>query len=167
MHRFQVSKEIAHPLGRVWPLLDNFSNTYVFHPIVERSEAVGPATRGAGARRKCTLYDGGQVQEQITKYEPLEHRYKVEVVDHGPFPLRYMEVWIEAVAEGNNTRVTYRGGFVPKFGPLGWVMGKLVMKGQFEKMMGSLIDGLNTHLSTGRMIEKNGSLGAALQPAHG
>jgi len=106
------------------------------------------------------MYDGNAVQERIVAYRPDEMTYRVEVVDHGPFPLEFMDVEISVVAlDGARCNVTYSGNFRPKFGPLGWIMGKAVMQGQFVKMLGQVIEGANSHLSTGRIIEKDGALG--------
>lgn len=159
MHRFSASKTLGISIDRVWPLLDNFADTWVYHPIVEDSGSLNGTTRGLGAERYCTMYGGEQVQERITEYDAENHRYKVEITDHGPFPLTHMEVWVKVDAEGQNrTTVTFEGGFVPKFGPMGWVMGKLMMKRQFEAMMGQVIDGLESHLKTGLVVGKGGEL---------
>ena len=44
--------------------------------------------------------------------------------------------------------------FRPKFGPLGWFMGKTVMAGQFRKVLGSVLEGLETHLQTGEIVSR-------------
>lgn len=157
MHEFEVSKEIKGSIEDVWRVLDAFSDTWVHHPVVEKSHSTNGKKGGLGARRQCVMYDGGKLEEQIVEYNPHDHSYKVEVVEMGPFPLKSMHVTITCVATGaSNTRVIYKGGFDPKFGPMGWLMAKMMMVGQFEKMMGGLIDGLEKHLETGRTIGKGG-----------
>jgi hypothetical protein len=44
--------------------------------------------------------------------------------------------------------------FAPKFGPVGWLMGKTVMKAQFRKTLGSVIHGLETHMRTGAVVSR-------------
>ena len=162
MHSLFVQKEINAPLHRTWPLLDNFADTYVYHPIVEKSEAVNGIKKGLGARRQCTMYDGNAVQEEIVKHSEHHHRYQVRVVDHGPFPMKHMELWVEVEPRGEQRcAVTYRGGFVPKYGVLGWLMAKIMMKPMFSKMLSQLIDGVETHLRTGKVVGKGGKVSEA------
>jgi carbon monoxide dehydrogenase subunit G len=162
MHTFEVTKEIAVPVDQAWAVLRDFPNTYVHHPIVERSGHIDGPAEGVGCTRECHLYSGGRVAEAITRFDDAGRSYDVEVVDHGPFPMKHMEVTIEAQSAGvGRSRITYRGGFVPKFGPMGWMMAKTMMVEQFESMMGQLIDGLESHVQTGRIVGKDGALQAA------
>jgi len=166
MHEFEVQKVIDAPADRVWEVLDDFANTYVYHPIVERSRSVNGKDRGLGARRMCTMYDGNSVQEEITDHDAANRRYRVEVVDHGPFPMKHMAVWfsVEPV-EVDRSRVTYAIEMLPKMGPMGWLMAKAMMIPKFKQMMGQLIDGVEQHVQTGRLVEKDGALGAPLATA--
>ncbi len=165
MHEFEVSKVIDAPVDRVWDLLDDFANTYVYHPIVERSFSVNGKQKGLGARRQCTMYDGNSVQEEVREHDPVARTSKIVVVDHGPFPMKHMEVTISVQPDEGGTRVTYAGKMLPKFGPMGWMMAKTMMIPQFRKMMGQLIDGVETHLATGRLIGKKGELGPLVEAA--
>jgi hypothetical protein len=163
MHSFTVTREIAHDADTVWSLLANFADTFVYHPIVESSLSLNGLQTGLGAERQCVMYDGNRVAERITAFDASARRYTVEVFDHGPFPLTHMDVTIAVDDLGAaGSRVTYSGNFQPKFGPMGWVMGKLMMEAQFSKMMGSLIEGVDQHLETGRIVGKGGVLTDAL-----
>jgi len=166
MHRFEVQKVIDGSADRVWALLDNFADTYVYHPIVERSTSVNGQTAGRGAERQCEMYGGGAVKERVTEHDASARRYTVEVFDFGPMPLTQMTVEIAVEPAGaDRSRVTYAGTFTPRFGPAGWLMAKVMMKRQFERMMGSLIDGVEAHLRTGRLVERGGALGPAVAAA--
>lgn len=128
--------------------------------VVEHSSSVNGLQTGMGAQRQCTLYSGGQVQERIVSYTPEARSYRLEVVDHGPFPMSHMEVTVAVEPDGEErSRVTFSGGFRPKYGPVGWLMGKAMMKPQFTKLMGQVLDGIDAHLTSGRRIEKGGRLG--------
>jgi uncharacterized protein YndB with AHSA1/START domain len=165
MHQFNVSKIIAAPVDRVWELLDDFANTYVYHPMVEHSFATNGKRTGLGARRECTMYDGSSVQEEVTQYDPKSRRYSIEVVEFGPMPLKHMGATIAVEPARGGARVTCSGDFLPKFGPLGWLMAKTMMTSQFNKMMGQLLDGVADHLETGRIVGKGGELGSPLKAA--
>lgn len=85
------SEVIAAPLDRVGELVHDFANTYVYHPVVERSFSVNRKRKGDGARRQCTMYDGNSVQEEVTHHDPSSRTYSVELVDFGPGRLRLAE----------------------------------------------------------------------------
>ncbi|MFT7622186.1 MAG: hypothetical protein ACI9WU_001354 [Myxococcota bacterium] len=165
MHQFNASKDIAVPVDRVWDLLNDFANTYVYHPMVERSSSTNGKRSGLGARRQCTMYDGSTVEEVVTAYDSKARRYSLEVVDFGPMPLKHMSATIAVQPTLGGARVILSGDFQPKFGPLGWVMAKTMMTVQFNKMMGRLLDGVDEHLKTGRIVGKGGKPGPALTPA--
>jgi len=42
--------------------------------------------------------------------------------------------------------------FRPKFGPVGWIMGKTVMTRQFTKILGRVLAGLEEHAETGEVV---------------
>jgi hypothetical protein len=46
--------------------------------------------------------------------------------------------------------------FQPKYGPLGWLMAQMIMKKQFANTLNRVLEGLDTHLQTGKIIGKNG-----------
>lgn len=161
MHQIQVERELDHPASTVWALLDDFASTWVYHPIVEHSASTNGVQRGLGAERMCQMYDGAEVRERVVRHDATRMTYGIEVFDHGPFPLTHMEVDITVTPLGaHRCRVTYDGQFQVKFGPMGWMMGKMMMEAQFVKMLGQVIDGAGQHLSTGRIVEQGGTMGA-------
>ncbi len=165
MHALKIQKTINHSPDKVWSSLNNFSDIWMFHPLVANSSSLNDQSCGLGAERQCTLYNGGQLKERVSAHDAENRTLTVEVTDHGPFPLTHMELTMSVEPDGAGSRVLLEGGFVPKYGPIGWVMGTLMMKPQFEKLLGQLIDGLDTHLSTGRIIEKGGKVGEPLKTA--
>ena len=48
--------------------------------------------------------------------------------------------------------------FIPKFGPLGWVMGKLMMRPMLLGALRGLTKGVDDHMSTGAIVGKGGVL---------
>jgi uncharacterized protein YndB with AHSA1/START domain len=156
MHTVSATRTIDSPVATVWNALDDVANVYRFHPMVESSESINDVTTGIGAKRQSTLYDGGVLLEQIVESDP-EHRQVVNVIDAGPFPLE------EAVAtfdlkpiDENSTEVTMTMSFLPKYGPVGWLMSKLMMKSKLRAMCRDILAGLDTHLQTGEIVGQNG-----------
>lgn len=156
MHTVSAIQTIDAPVATVWNVLDDVGNVYRFHPLVESSESLSDITTGVGAKRQSNLYAGGALLEEVVEADP-EHRQVVNVMDAGPFPLK------EAVAifdlepiDENSTTVTMTMSFVPKFGPLGWLLAKLMMKNKLNAMCGDILAGLNTHIQTGEIVGQNG-----------
>jgi hypothetical protein len=46
--------------------------------------------------------------------------------------------------------------FQPKFGPLGWIIGKTVMASQFRKVLTRVLDGLDEYIRTGKPVGQAG-----------
>lgn len=146
MHTVSVRREITAPLDEVWAALDDFGGVAKYNPNVDSSRIVsGPAT-GSGATRECVLNDGGRIEEEIVEYES-RRGYTVNFTDVGDFPLETNVVDIEVSPKTETrTSVTMTSRFEPKFGPIGWVMAKLMMKAKFLETFEEVLDGLDTYV---------------------
>ncbi len=107
---------------------------------------------GLGAQRVCHFQDGNQIMEDITAYTP-GREYEVEIIDPGNFPLKraVARLAVEPLAD-ERSRVSFHMAFRPRFGPVGWVMGKTVMTTQFTKILGRVLAGLEEHAKTGEVV---------------
>ena len=163
MHHVQVDRVIDRPADAVWAILDDFGGVYRFHPLVEKSPITNGISSGLGAQRVCHFDDGNTIREKIVAYEP-GRELEVEIVDPGKFPLR-RAVGRFSVEPLDNTRsrVSMEMAFQPKFEPLGWVMGKTLMVPQFRKILGRILEGLETHLRTGEVVSRKPRPTAAIQ----
>ena len=56
------------------------------------------------------------------------------------------------------TTVGLRMEFELKFGPLGWLMAKVMMKPMLSKMFGKVLKSLEVHIRSGQKIGENGCL---------
>ena len=161
MHTAHVIKTIDVPFERAWAAIDDFGGIANFHPQVKSSPIINDIASGQGASRACHFYNGSSIKETITDYRP-ERGYTVQIIDMGSLPLKHAVGYIDAEPVGTNkTKVSFKMQFVPKFGPVGWLMAKLMMKPQFEKVLGQVIDGLGRHVQTGRVVGEKGVLVAA------
>lgn len=156
MHTVSVTRTIDTPVATVWNTIDDFGNVYRFHPDLEHSESINDAVTGEGAQRQCDFYDGGTIREEVIESVP-EQRQVTNVFDLGSFPLKEMvgTFDLEPIDE-NSTEVTFTMAFVPKYGPVGWLMTKVMMKSQFRDIAEGIIGGLDTHLQTGDVVGQNG-----------
>jgi len=123
-----------------------------YHPLVAASPLLGEQRTGEGAQRCCTFHSGGKINERITAYEKGVG-YEVTITDTGPFPLKTAigELRVTPAGEGRS-EVSFGMRFVPNFGSIGWLMGQFIMKSQFRKTLRQVLDGLDEHVRTGRVI---------------
>jgi carbon monoxide dehydrogenase subunit G len=146
MHSVQRSRIVPAPTADVWPLLDDFGGVSRYHPNVDSSRVVNGVESGLGACRECVFEDGGRIEETIIGYEPGES-YTVAFTDMGPYPLvsNVVRIDVESMDEGHS-RVTFTAQFEPKYGPLGWLMGRVVMEPRFAKQLDTALEGLAAHV---------------------
>jgi hypothetical protein len=120
--------------------------------MVESSPLVGDRRSGEGACRTCHFHGGGSIDEKITAYDSGVG-YEVTITDPGPFPLKRSVADIRVTPVGRDrSTIGFTMRFEPKYGPIGWLIGHTVMKSQFKKILRRVIDGLEEHITTGRVV---------------
>ncbi len=160
MHRVTVSKEINVNAHSVWAVLDDFESIYKFNPDVKNSELLSIQKTGIGAKRTCFFYDGTSLKETITDYKASSF-YEYELSDF-KLPLKSASCrWSVIPVNEHSCTVKASLTFTPKFGPLGWLMAKLLIKPTLTKAFKGVFKGLDDHIRTGKIVSKDGSLQAA------
>ena len=164
MTQVTVQRTINLPQERVWPILADFPNIYRFHPAIAQSPQIGDKDTGLGAQRRCEFYDGNHVTEQVVGWE--EGRSMDVEITEGSMPLNRAEAHVEIEALGpKQTRVSFTMNYEPKFGPLGWMMDKIVLRRNFTKILGQVLEGLETYALTGQRIGQGGKVESPSQRA--
>lgn len=145
-------RTIDAPSHVVWGVLDDFASIQNYHPLVVRSRSTNEKPNGAGAERFCRFEDGNVIHERIVEYRGGED-YRVHIYDVGKLPLRhaYARVGVTSTAPGAS-EAFFEFEFTPKFGPLGLIMGELMMKPQFRKLADRILEGLDVHVKTGDVV---------------
>ena len=146
MHTVRVAREIDAPKSEIWRILDDFGGVSKYSPGVETSGIVDGPDTGVGAVRECHLDEGGRIAERIVEYDDGSS-FTVEFVDMGDFPLKENIVQL-AVREidANRSEVTMTGRFTPKFGPVGWLLAKVMMKSKLEETFADTLAGLEKYV---------------------
>ena len=154
-----AEKTIAAPMDQVSAAFDDFANVYKFHPAVQRSGTTNGQTSGVGAERVCHFYDGSTFHERLA--EVSDGRWVVDVKQSGP--IRKAQAIITAVPEGpGRTRVKYDMRLTIGF-PMNLMAPMIRMR--FRRILLKVFDGLEDHLRTGRLIEKDGEIGRPIEIA--
>ncbi|MCZ6857013.1 MAG: SRPBCC family protein [Gemmatimonadetes bacterium] len=157
MHTVTVTREMDHDVSDVWKLLDEFGAIARYNPGVESAEIVSAAATGMGAQRICHFYDGTSLKETIVRYEP-GRGYSFDLSNF-ELPLKQATSHFDLARISNGrSRITVTLEFIPKFGPLGWVMGKVMMRPMLLRALRDLTRGLDDHMRTGAIVGKGGAL---------
>ena len=146
MVKVHVERIINVPIDRAWEILGDFSNVHKIHPLVKTVDQVTPdKDRGVGAIRQCNLYDGNKAVEKIEEWDERNHAYVVRVIDSS-LPMKSVLVKLHAVPQGNyKSKLVAEMNMKAKFGLLGKIMERLVMKPQFGGVIGNLFAGVESY----------------------
>jgi len=160
MHNITVKREMNNNVEAVWDVLDDYGTVYKYNPGVERSEILGEKQTGLGARRVCNFYDGSSLKETIIKYVP-NRGYSFMLSDFSlPLKRATSHFQLEPLSR-DKCLLSVTIEFEPKFGPLGWLMAKLLMRPMLTKALGGLTKGLDDYMTSGQFVGQGGALLAA------
>jgi len=160
MHKVTVTKEMSHNVEAVWKVLDDYGSVYKYNPGVKTSDILGAKRTGLGARRQCNFCDGSSFKETIVEYVPNEG-YSFTLSDFS-LPLKSANSHFGLTAiSGSKSSLSVTLEFEPKFGPLGWLMAKLLMRPALTKTLNGLVSGLDDYMKSGQLFGESGELLAA------
>ena len=128
---------------RVWALLSDLTAVASYNPSVRAAALTGNLKGGVGAERACDLLPNGRVVERVTHWD--EGRALGLEVAESDWPIHYMR-WVTRVAPASNGSViTQDLEYRVKFGPLGWLLDRLVMKRKLTATLDSVFENLVKH----------------------
>jgi len=131
------------PPERIWALLADLEAVERYNPGVKRAAIEGMQTSGLGARRSCELVPKGRVVERVTHWEE-GRAIGLEVVE-SDWPIHFMR-WVTRIEpSGGGTRITQSLDYAVKFGPLGWLLDRLVMKRKLTATLDGVFASLRKH----------------------
>jgi len=134
----------AHcPPGRLWALLSDLEAVQRYNPTVRSASVKGPQRSGVGALRACELRPRGRVVERVTHWE--EGRAVGLEVAESDWPVHFMR-WVTRVEpDGPGARVVQDLEYQMKFGPLGWLLDRLVMRRKLTATLDAVLASLVRH----------------------
>lgn len=118
---------------------------------IKSSASVNDISSGLGAKRSCTFNDGSSLVEEIIEYQ-VGQGYKM-ALSNLSMPLKSMQSEMKVTAiDENSSEIYMSADFVVKGGPLGWVMGQLVMRPVMKGIFKKVMTGLAYHSATGKIV---------------
>jgi hypothetical protein len=133
----------ACPPSNVWELLANLEEVARYNPGVRSAETIGARRTGVGAIRACDLVPKGRVVERVTHWEE-GHVLGLEVTE-SDWPIHFMR-WVTRVEPSDGgTRISQELEYELKFGPVGWLLDRLVMKKKLTETLDGVFSSLVKH----------------------
>lgn len=138
-HEILATCSTAH----VWALLSDLEAVGRYNPGVRRATIEGEQRTGVGARRSCELVPRGRVVERVTHWED-ERAVGLELDEHD-WPVDFMR-WVTRVEpHPGGTRITQSLEYRVKFGPIGWLLDRVVMKRKLRANLDAVFASLVRH----------------------
>ena len=144
-------------INEVWRVFNDFKNIYQWHHMVESSRLTSSNNEGLGATRIIQMYGSvKEVTEKVVEYENGKF-LKMEFLNHG-MPVKKIEAEFRTKQVSDSaTEVTVTMNQDLKFGLFGKFLHALFMKRMIQKSQRGILDGLEKHILTGKMIGKDGN----------
>ena len=143
MTTIQHQIEAACPPESVWAVLADLKAVQDYNPTVRTAVVSGPRRIGVGAERVCDLLSKGRVVERVTHWE--EGRAVGLEVAESDWPIRFMH-WVTRIEpKGAGSLISQRLEYQLKFGPLGWLLDKLVMRRKLTATLDDVFARLAKH----------------------
>ena len=150
-HHVEQSIRINVPASKVWEVLGDFASIERYSASVDRSPLLPGKTEGVGTKRICHFYNKTSVVEEITRFEDGKS-FDIVLTEYS-MPLKSLHATMGVRAVNNTSSEIYMSmDYVVKFGPIGWVMGALLMRPVMNKVIKGTLKGLAFHSSTGKNV---------------
>jgi carbon monoxide dehydrogenase subunit G len=138
---------------KVWDILADFGGIYKFNPGVSKSYSTSTANGGVGATRHCDLLPAGAVEERIIEWHEGRD-YKIEIYKgKGAPPFKTAVGHLKVQPDGSGSKVSMHFHYSLKFGFIGSLMDRLLVKNQFSKAVPGILAGLKHYAETGEMVD--------------
>ena len=141
MSKLTTQVKINAPVDKVRGILADFGAIGKWAPPVSKSYSTTEARQGVGAGRHCDT-SFGALNEQIVEWEE-GHSFTID--GKTVLPMKYARNGFSVSPPGDGTVVTAFIDFQMKFGPVGALLDKLVLRRQFRKVMALGLGGLKYH----------------------
>ena len=151
MTTFAKATQVDAPKEKVWAVLADIGSISEWAPSVLESHSTSTEPGGNGATRHCEVDGPGgktaQLEERAFDWREGEG-FKIDVYESS-LPLKRNIVSFSVKESGSGTQVTVSPDYQLKFGPIGMLMDKMMVRSKFESGMESLLAGLKQHVERG------------------
>lgn len=151
MGTFKKETRIDASKEQVWEVLADLGSIAEWNPGVTASHSTSESPQGEGATRHCDVKGmGGKsayLEERAFDWREGEG-FKIDIYESN-LPIKRNVVTFAIAESGGGTIVQVSPDYQLKFGPIGSLMDKLMVRRQFEESMERLLAGLRDHVESG------------------
>ena len=135
---------INAPIEKIWDALSNVDELDKYDPTVRKSVALSNSKHGIGAKRKVDMLDGKNwFEEECTVWKPNEAlTYELTACS---FPVHKLKHSYTFQKSGGLTKVKQLMEYTVKFGLLGKLMDKLMMRKRSDEGIKKFLAGLKSY----------------------
>lgn len=139
---------IHAPMEHIWEALSRVENLEKFDPTVKSSVALTSLQSGMGASRKVNMRDGKNwFEEKVVEFKP--HESLVYQLTDCSFPIKGLKHSYSFEQAGTDVMVRQVMQYTVKFGLLGKVMDRLMIRKQTNSGILKFFDGLKAYAEQG------------------
>ncbi len=153
-HHIEKEIKVNVPAEIIWQVLEDFSSVDNFAATTKASPIVNDISSGLGAKRRCTFNDGSSLVEEIIDFQ--DRQGFTMALSEFSLPLKSMqaEMGVKAI-DADSSEIYMSSVFIVKAGPLGWLMGYLIMRPMMKGIFKKLMSGLAYYCMTGKRVMIN------------
>ena len=140
--------DIAATPAQVWDVLADLDRLHEYDPSVTRSAVVGEQHEGLGAKRRCDARQGRYFVETVTEWDQ-PNRLQFTIVDCN-LPQRDLTHTYTLDATPSGTRVSQLMRYDTRFGPLGTILDRLMIRRKTDNGIKGFLGGLNITVTSSR-----------------
>jgi len=144
MGEFEEQIIVSASPDKVWDVLADIGNIYLWNPGVVRSRLTTHGEVSVSACRLCNLGGKNYLDEEVIEFEK-PHRLTMRVNDTN-LPFKAAEIRFTVEPQGEKTVVKVSPKYQLKFGLLESILDTIIVRSQYRKGMQELLRGLRNHV---------------------
>ena len=146
----EVTKVVNGSIDKAWPAIARMGAVQDWHPNVAKAIVLTDQDSGIGAARRVEFHDGNGVVETVVAES--EREFTTMEMTEAQMVKRAMVTISTKERSANTTEITFSLDYTMMYGPVGALIGALMMKRVFTKVFSVAVAGLSYHLETGKLV---------------
>ena len=137
MGEFEEQIIVSASQDKVWNVLADIRNIYLWNPGVVRSRLTTHGEVRVGACRHCNLGGKNYLNEEVIEFEK-PHRLTMRINETN-LPFKEAEIRFTVEIQGDKTLVRVSPKYQLKFGLLGGILDTIMVRSQYRKGMQEIV----------------------------